>query len=411
MSRTTRRPPPVSTTTSPATAPRPSCRARHAPPGTTTRRTLLASCATTLGLLALPILPTLAACTAERTAGYDGGAADGQGALIGISMPTKNLERWSRDGANLKTLLEEKGYTVELQFADNKVEQQSSQIQTMVNKSPAAIVVGAIDGSALSPVLTSAASLGVTVIAYDRLIRDTESVDYYVTFDNYNVGAMQGRYIIEALGLADGQGPFNFEPFAGSPDDNNARFFFEGAWDELDPYIRSGQLVCPSGKMPSSVEAWQSIGIQAWSNTTAQSEMENRLNSFYSATTRVEVVLCPNDAIALGVSQALGGAGYGETDWPVLTGQDADQANVARIVSGRQSMTVFKDTRLLGERCAVMVDQVATGATVEVNDTSSYDNGVTVVPSYLLDPVAVDADNVAEVLVDSGYYTAEEVGL
>ncbi|MDU0348688.1 multiple monosaccharide ABC transporter substrate-binding protein [Actinomyces sp. MRS3W] len=353
----------------------------------------------------------LAACTAERTADYYGTVNGGEGALIGVSMPTKNLERWSRDGENLRSLLVDLGYTVELQFADNKVEQQNSQIQTMVNKSPAVIVVGSIDGSALGPVLENAASQGIKVIAYDRLIRDTEAVDYYVTFDNYNVGAMQGQYIVDALDLDSASGPFNFEPFAGSPDDNNARFFFEGAWDALTPYIESGKLVCPSGKMPSSVDDWQSIGIQAWSNTTAQSEMENRLNSFYSSTTRVDVVLAPNDAIALGVSQALASAGYGGENWPVLTGQDADQANVENIVGGRQSMTVFKDTRLLGERCATMVDQIAQGQDVEVNDTESYDNGLKVVPSYLLDPVTVDADNVQEVLVDSGYYTAAEVGL
>ncbi|WP_136192577.1 multiple monosaccharide ABC transporter substrate-binding protein [Actinomyces procaprae] len=353
----------------------------------------------------------LAACTAERTADYYGDTGSGAGALIGVSMPTKNLERWSRDGENLKRLLEDLGYAVELQFADNKVEQQNSQIQTMLNKSPAVIVVGAIDGSALGPVLQSAAGLGIKIIAYDRLIRDTEAVDYYVTFDNYNVGAMQGQYIVDALDLGNASGPFNFEPFAGSPDDNNARFFFEGAWDVLSPYIESGKLVCPSGKMPSSVDDWQSIGIQAWSNTTAQSEMENRLNSFYSSTTRVDVVLSPNDAIALGVGQALASAGYNDDNWPVLTGQDADQANVANIVKGRQSMTVFKDTRLLGERCATMVDQIARGQEVEVNDTESYDNGQLVVPSYLLDPVTVDADNVQEVLVDSGYYTAAEVGL
>ena len=299
-----------------------------------TRRTFVAGSAAVLA-------GTLTACTAERTADYYRGANGGDGALIGVSMPTKNLERWSRDGENLKSLLEDLGYVVELQFADNKVEQQNSQIQTMINKSPAVIVVGSIDGSALGPVLETASGLGVKVIAYDRLIRDTKAVDYYVTFDNYNVGALQGRYIVDALDLDHTAGPFNFEPFAGSPDDNNARFFFAGAWDVLTPYISSGKLVCPSGKLPASVDDWQSIGIQAWSNTTAQAEMENRLNSFYSATTRVDVVLCPNDAIALGVGQALDSAGYGGSDWPVLTGQDADQANVANIVNGKQSITVF----------------------------------------------------------------------
>ena len=369
-----------------------------------TRRSFMAGSAASLAAL-------MAACTAERTADYYGSAAGGEGALIGVSMPTKNLERWSRDGEHLKGLLENLGYEVELQFADNKVEQQNSQIQTMINKNPAVLVVGSIDGSALGPVLQTAAGLGVKVISYDRLIRDTKNVDYYVTFDNYSVGALQGKYIVDALDLDHAAGPFNFEPFSGSPDDNNARFFFEGAWDVLDPYIKAGKLVSPSGKIPSSVDSWQSIGIQAWSNTTAQAEMENRLNSFYSGGTRVDAVLCPNDAIALGVSQALDSAGYGGDDWPVLTGQDADQANVANIVKGRQTMTVFKDTRALGERCATMVDQICRGTDVEVNDTDSYDNGEIVIPSYLLTPVAVDSSNVKETLVDSGYYTAAEVGL
>ena len=355
------------------------------------------------------LLAGVAACTAERTPDYYNQGAGGN-ARIGVSMPTKNLERWSRDGENLRKLLEKLGYTVELQFADNKVEQQTSQIQTMVNKSPAVLVVGAIDGSALGPALEAAKKQNVAVVAYDRLIRDTKAVDYYVTFDNYNVGKMQGEYIVKALDLDNQDDPFNFEPFSGSPDDNNARFFFAGAWDVLTPYIEAGRLVCPSGKLPASVDDWQSIGIQAWSNTTAQAEMENRLNSFYTSAA-VQAVLCPNDAIALGVTQALKSAGYTQDGWPVLTGQDADQANVANIVAGLQSMTVFKDTRELGERCATMVDQICKGKEVEVNDTSSYDNGDHVVPSYLLDPVTVDADNVRQVLVDSGYYTAAEVGL
>ena len=355
----------------------------------------------------------LPACTKERTPDYyaSGGGGGDARQLIGISMPTKNLERWSRDGESLTAFLEERGYEVELQFADNKVEQQTSQIQIMLGKAPAVLIVAAIDGSALSPVLESASELGIKVIAYDRLIRDTSAVDYYVTFDNYNVGALQGSYIVQALDPENAPGPFNFEPFSGSPDDNNARFYFEGAWDVLRPHIETGKLVCPSGKLPANVDDWQSIGIQAWSNTVAQAEMENRLSSFYSASRKVEAILAPNDAIALGISQALASAGYGDSDWPVLTGQDADQANVANIVAGRQTMTVFKDTRLLGERCAIMADQVARGEQVEVNDTESYDNGVRVVPSYLLAPVAVDVTNVREVLVDSGYYRAEEIGL
>ena len=213
-------------------------------------------------------------------------------------------------------------------------------------------------------------------------------VDYYATFDNYKVGQLQGQYVEETLGLASGNGPFNFEPFAGSPDDNNARYFFEGAWDVLSPYVESGQLVVPSGKAPKTVDDWQSIGIQAWMSTTAQSEMETRLNSFYSDK-KVEAVLSPNDSLALGISQALDSDGYSADEWPILTGQDADQANVQNIIAGKQSMSVWKDTRALGDRVAKMVDQIVKGETVEVNDTESYDNGRIVVPSYLLTPVVI----------------------
>lgn len=355
----------------------------------------------------------LGACSSERGgASSQSGAtgAGGQGGLIGVSMPTKSLERWNRDGGHLEELLKEEGYSVSLQYADNKVEQQITQIQNMINEGPEVLVVASIDGSALGPVLEQAKASGITVIAYDRLIRDTEAVDYYATFDNYKVGQLQGQYVEETLGLASGNGPFNFEPFAGSPDDNNARYFFEGAWDVLSPYVESGQLVVPSGKAPKTVDDWQSIGIQAWMSTTAQSEMETRLNSFYSDK-KVEVVLSPNDSLALGISQALDSDGYSADEWPILTGQDADQANVQNIIAGKQSMSVWKDTRALGDRVAKMVDQIVKGETVEVNDTESYDNGRIVVPSYLLTPVVITKDNVQEQLVDSGFYTAADLGL
>lgn len=355
----------------------------------------------------------LGACSSERGgASSQSGAtgAGGQGGLIGVSMPTKSLERWNRDGGHLEELLKEEGYSVSPQYADNKVEQQITQIQNMINEGPEVLVVASIDGSALGPVLEQAKASGITVIAYDRLIRDTEAVDYYATFDNYKVGQLQGQYVEETLGLASGNGPFNFEPFAGSPDDNNARYFFEGAWDVLSPYVESGQLVVPSGKAPKTVDDWQSIGIQAWMSTTAQSEMETRLNSFYSDK-KVEAVLSPNDSLALGISQALDSDGYSADEWPILTGQDADQANVQNIIAGKQSMSVWKDTRALGDRVAKMVDQIVKGETVEVNDTESYDNGRIVVPSYLLTPVVITKDNVQEQLVDSGFYTAADLGL
>ncbi|WP_345039764.1 multiple monosaccharide ABC transporter substrate-binding protein [Georgenia daeguensis] len=355
----------------------------------------------------------LAACSSERTETPAAGGETGgeSGGLVGIAMPTRSLERWNNDGENLEALLQDMGYETSLQYADNKVDQQITQLQNMINQDPEVLVVASIDGTALGPVLDSAKAKDITVIAYDRLINGTESVDYYATFDNYQVGQLQGKFIEEQLGLADGAGPFNLEPFAGSPDDNNAKFFFSGAWDVLLPYVEKGQLVVPSGKAPASNDEWTSIGIQGWESAKAQSEMENRLNSFY-ADKKVDVVLSPNDSLALGIEQALDAAGYAPGDeFPIVTGQDADLANVKNMLAGMQSMTVWKDTRTLGEQVATMVDQIVTGEEVEVNDTETYDNEVKVVPSYLLPPQVVTPDTVESSLVESGFYDAAELGL
>ena len=331
---------------------------------------------------------------------------------VGIAMPTKELERWNRDGAHLEGLLKEAGLETSLQYAENKVDMQISQLQNMINGGADVLVVASIDGTALGPVLQQAADAGIVVIAYDRLINDTENVDYYATFDNYRVGTFQGEFIKEQLDLDNAEGPFNLEPFAGSPDDNNAKFFFAGAWDVLKPYIDAGKLKTPSGKAPASNDDWATIGIQGWKSETAQSEMQTRLNSFYAGGEKVDVVLSPNDSLALGIAQALDGAGYKPgDDWPILTGQDADQANVLNILAGKQSMSVWKDTRALGDRVAEMIKSLAAGTEVEVNDTETYDNGVKVVPSYLLDPIVVVADTVEEILVGSEFYKAEDLGL
>ena len=354
----------------------------------------------------------LTACSSER-AGDEAGGESGGGdtPLIGIAMPTRSLERWNNDGAHLEKLLGDAGYETTLQYADNKVDQQITQLQNMVNQGADVLVIASIDGTALGPVLDAAAKEDIPVIAYDRLINDSEHVDYYATFDNEKVGTLQGEFIAEQLGLEGGAGPFNLEPFAGSPDDNNARFFFKGAWDVLTPYVESGQLVVPSGKAPATVDDWTTIGIQGWESAKAQSEMENRLNSFYTDK-KVDVVLSPNDSLALGIEQAREGSGYTAGEgWPLVTGQDADEANVKNMLAGKQSMTVWKDTRSLGDQVATMVQQIVEGEEVEVNDTETYDNGVKVVPSYLLDPQVVTPDNVQSSLVDSGFYTADKLGL
>ena len=361
--------------------------------------------------LALGLTAGLAACApaGSNDAGEGDTAAE---CNVGISMPTRSLERWINDGEGLKEKLEAKDCTVDLQYADDKTDQQISQIQNQVAGGAKILVVAAIDGKTLGPTLESAKEQDVTVIAYDRLINGTEAVDYYATFDNYKVGQLQGEFIEEQLGLADGKGPFNLEPFAGSPDDNNAAFFFSGAWDVLLPYVESGQLVVPSGKSPADNEGWTAIGILGWKSKDAQSEMDNRLQSFYTGGDKVDVVLSPNDSLALGIEASLESAGYQPgADWPVITGQDADVANVKAMLSDRQSMTVWKDTRELGSQVETMIDALVAGNEVEVNDTETYDNGIKVVPTYILEPQVVVKDDVQTTLVDSGFMTASDAGL
>ena len=371
----------------------------------------LTSAVAVVGVTALMFGTT--ACSSSRDGGgtsesSKSGSTFSKDSLVGISMPTKSLERWNKDGAHLQSKLKEMGYTkTSLQYADNKTEQQSSQLQNMINQGAKVLVIAPIDGTALSPVLQTAATKGVKVIAYDRLINGSKNVDYYATFDNYKVGQLQGNFIKEKIGSK----KVNLEAFAGSPDDNNAKFFFSGAWDVLNPLIKSGQISVPSGKAPKTNDDWKSIGIQGWTSDAAQSEMQNRLNSFYSGK-KVNVVLSPNDSLALGIEQALAAAGYKPgPDYPIITGQDADLANTKAILADKQSMTVWKDTRALGDQVAKMVDQIATGGKVDVNDEKTYDNGTKVVPTFLLAPVVVTKDDVKSKLVDSGFYTAAQLGL
>jgi len=333
---------------------------------------------------------------------------------VGIAMPTRSLERWINDGEGLQALLKADGCTVSLQYADNKTDQQISQLQTMIANGATILVIASIDGTTLGPVLADAGAAGIKVIAYDRLINNTPNVDYYATFDNLLVGTLQGQFIEKTLGLKDGKGPFFFEPFAGSPDDNNAKYFFTGAWTVLSPYVDSGKLVIKSGKSPKlGDDSWKTIGILGWGSKDAQAEMDNRLASFYTSD-KVQVVLSPNDSLAQGIAASLAGAGYTPgKDWPVLTGQDGDKASVVNMLAGKQSMTVWKDTRELGKRVHEMIKSIIAGTAVETNDTKTYNNGVKVVPSYLVLPQVVTNDkaDIQKNLIDSGFLKASDVGL
>jgi len=324
---------------------------------------------------------------------------------IGIAMPTKSLQRWNQDGDFLKKKLEAAGYTVDLQYANNQVATQVSQLENMITGKCGTLVIASIDGTALKGVLEQAGKAKVKVIAYDRLIKDSGNVDYYATFDNYLVGKIQGDFIIDKLGLKDGKGPYNMECFGGSPDDNNAFLFNKGAMDQLQQYIDSGKLVVNSKQTDMS-----QIAIQSWKAEGAQARMDNLLTAFY-AKKKVDVVLSPNDSLAQGIVASLKAAGYGSAakPFPVLTGQDCDVANMKLILAGQQSMSIFKDTRTLAERVVTMIQEIAENKTVTVNDTKSYDNGVKVVPSYLCEPVFADANNYKALLIDSGYYTADQL--
>lgn len=329
-------------------------------------------------------------------------AAAPSGNKVGVAMPTKDLQRWNQDGSNMQAELEAAGYEVDLQYASNDVATQVSQIENMINGGCSALVIASIDGESLTTVLEGAKSAGIPVIAYDRLIMNTDAVSYYATFDNYMVGTKQGQYIVDALDLDNADGPFNMEITGGSPDDNNAKFFYQGAIDVLQPYMDAGKIVVPSGQIE-----FATVGTPAWSTETAQSRMENILSSNYADGTNLDIALCSNDSTALGVENALAANYTG--NYPVVTGQDCDIANVKNMIDGKQSMSIFKDTRTLASQVVKMVGQIMKGETVEVNDTETYDNGTGVIPSYLCEPVFADVNNYKELLIDSGYYTEADL--
>ena len=336
--------------------------------------------------------------------GSDEGAAGGEAGTIGVAMPTKSSERWIADGNNIKKQLEAAGYEVDLQYAEDDIPTQVSQVENMVTKGVDVLVIAAIDGTALGEVLQQAEDTDVPVIAYDRLIRESDSVDYYTTFDNEKVGVLQAESLVDGL-KASGGGPYNVELFAGSPDDNNATFFWNGAMSVLQPMIDSGDINVVSGQTK-----FDQAAILRWDPATAQKRMEDILTSSYTQET-VDGVLSPYDGLSLGIIAALKANGYGGggKPLPVVTGQDAEVQSVKSILAGEQYSTIFKDTRELARVTVDMIKAIADDKEPEVNDTDTYDNGVKVVPSYLLDPVPVTKDDVQKVLVDSGYYTEADI--
>ena len=329
--------------------------------------------------------------------------ATSEGGLVGVAMPTKDLQRWNQDGSNMEEQLKAAGYEVDLQYASNDVQTQISQIENMIANGCKVLVVASIDGEALGTVMSQAEEAGIKVIAYDRLIMNSSAISYYATFDNYMVGTKQGEYIRDQLDLDNaGDKTYNIEFVTGDPGDNNVNFFFGGAMDVLQPYIDAGTLVCPSGQMTKD-----EVATPEWSSEKAQTRFENILSSNYADGTKLDAVLASNDSTAQGVAAALAANYTG--DYPILTGQDCDIASVKNMIDGKQSMSIFKDTRTLAEKVVGMVDAIMKGAEPEINDTETYDNGDHVVPSYLCEPVFADINNYKELLIDSGYYTEDDL--
>ncbi|MFV2020634.1 multiple monosaccharide ABC transporter substrate-binding protein [Micromonospora sp. LOL_023] len=363
---------------------------------------------------ATALTAALAACgSSEKTVDQQGTSGDNAGALVGVTMPTRSSERWISDGDNVKAALESLGYQVDLQYAENDIPTQVNQIENQITQGARLLIVASIDGTALTTQLQQAAEQDIPVISYDRLIRNSPNVDYYATFDNFKVGVQQATSLLVGLGMlnADGSageatGPFNVELFAGSPDDNNATFFFDGAMSVLQPHIDSGALVVQSGQTD-----FNTVAILRWDPETAQKRMENVLTRAYQGGVTVDGVLSPYDGLSIGILSALKSSGYGTAGqpYPVVTGQDAEQTSVKSILADEQYSTIFKDTRELADKTVQMAHAILSGDEPEVNNTTDYDNGEKVVPSYLLEPVIIDKSNY-EVLIDSGYYTAEQLG-
>jgi putative multiple sugar transport system substrate-binding protein len=351
----------------------------------------------------LAISLTACSSSSDSSTGVDAN----EGATIGIAMPTKVSQRWIADGSNMVQQFTAMGYKVNLQYADNNVKTQVSQVQNMINQGDKLLVIASIDGSSMTSVLNTASSKGIKVIAYDRLLSNTKNVNYYATFDNVQVGVMQGTLLVKKLGLADGskKGPFNVELFAGSATDNNAKSFYTGGMSVLQPYIDSGKIVVRSGQT-----TFDKITTVNYDADIAGKRMTSILNEYYKSA-KVDAVLSPYDGMSIGIIKSLLAAGYNTSakPMPIVSGQDAELPSVKSIIADQQTGTIYKDTRELAKVTVQMGNALLTGVTPTVNDTTTFNNGVKVVPTFLLPPVAVDKTNYQTLLVTGGYYTKAQI--
>lgn len=370
---------------------------------------ILAGCGSTAADTAAPAADAAAPAADEAAPAADTAAADtaasaasGAGKKVAVAMPTQSSERWMHDGANMKEQLEKLGYEVDLQYAEDDVQAQVSQIENMIAAGADCLVIAAIDSDALVNVEAQAKDAGIPVIAYDRLLMNTDAVSYYATFDNKGVGTKIGEYIVQHCG-ATKDDPKTIELFMGSPDDNNAHMLYAGLMEQIQPLLDDGSLICKSGQI-----AFEDNNTLRWDQQTAMKRCEDLLTRYY-ADEDLDICACAYDGLSYGCMSALEGAGYTDANWPLITGQDAELMATKHIISGKQTMSIYKDTRLLASKCVTMVQAVLEGAEPEINDTEQYNNGKIVVPSYLCEPVPVDKDNYKEVIIGGGYYTEEQL--
>ena len=323
--------------------------------------------------------------------------------LIGVSLPTDMLMRWKNDGDIIKEGLESAGYEVDLKYAGMDYTTQYSQVKEMIENKCEVIVITGIGADGWVETLAEAKKANIPVIAYDRLILESDAVSYYVTFNNFSVGVKQAEYIVDNLNLNnEDANTYNIEIFAGDSGDLNAKTFYNGAMSILEQYINSGKLIVKSSKT-----SFSDVSTMNWSTEIAQSRMGSLITDYYKDGTQIDAILCSNDSVALGVKYALVADYTGA--WPIITGQDCDIENVKNMIDGLQSMSVFKDTSVSSSRVVEMVKEIASGSTPTVNDTTTHNNGVKTVPSYLCEPFVCTVDNYKELLIDSGYYREEDL--
>ncbi|MDR2759309.1 MAG: sugar-binding protein [Spirochaetaceae bacterium] len=367
--------------------------------------------------ICLVLVTLLIASSFVFASGQQGGSGGGS-ALVGIAMPETHVLRWQKDGASLKAAAESRGYRAEVAYGDADQTQQNRQIQGFLTQGAKLLVVGNVNDG-VNSVIADAARDKVAVIAYDRLIMGSADYDYYITFDNFKVGQFQGQGIEQGLNLASATAasPKYITLFAGSPTDNNSKFFFDGAMSVLNPYIDKGVLkvVGPYPKTSADNANFQRIATENWQAPIAKTRMENLLSND-ARDVVLDAVLAPNDTLARAIIEAcLADAKYAGGKLPVVTGQDAEFDSALSIKNGQQYMTVFKDTAKLAEAAIILADQILKGQTPNVPGaslasgslTSIGDTGRKVVKAYLLEPVIITRNNIS-VPVNAGFYTDAE---